>query len=144
MTALDTNELRASGLAIGDVATRTVRNADFGAAREARAQLYGAADEIDRLTDHVAQLERALAAVPHEELCRLLMVRDDEPCSCAKSVLPEIAVTGVATTSYPDATRLTVAGPHGPVVGLPRVAGVHIDIDDHHLTVTYDNPGRTP
>ena len=46
-----------------------------------------AANELDALRTERAALRAALAAVPHAELCRLLMVRDAEPCSCAKSTV---------------------------------------------------------
>lgn len=46
-----------------------------------------AADELDALRTERDALHTALAAVPHAELCRLLMVRDAEPCSCAKSTI---------------------------------------------------------
>lgn len=59
-----------------------------------------------------------------------------------RNVTPEVAVTGTATTDYPDVTRLTVAGPHGRVVGLPQIAGVLVDVDGPHLTVSYTNPER--
>jgi hypothetical protein len=34
------------------------------------------------------------------------------------------------------AVAVNVAGPHGPVVGLPGVAGVRLDVFDHHVSVS--------
>lgn len=110
--------------------SRNLDQAGFPHSAEAVAE---AADEIDAL-------RAALAATPHAPLCHLLMVRDGEPCSCAKSALSEVAVMGTASTLYPDVHRLTVAGPHGRVLGLPAIAGVRLDVDQHHLTVNYSNP----
>lgn len=104
------------------------------------AALLAVADENDAL-------RAALAVIPHAPLCQLLMLRDDEPCSCAKSAAhepsgPPLAVTGMTAVHYPAARRLTVAGPHGNVLGLPAVASVRVDLHDDHLTVSYTNPER--
>jgi hypothetical protein len=128
---IDTTELRKASTAVYLAVEAPV-------AKDLSDKLRGSADEIDAL-------RRALAEVPHAELCRLLMVRDDEPCSCAKSALPAPAgltpaIPDAVRITYLDARSLTVAGPHGPVLGLPRVASVRVDRDDDHLTVSYTNP----
>lgn len=113
---VDTTELRARSKII-----------DPGLPLTAKA-MTDAADELDAL-------RRALAAVPHAELCRLLMTRDDEPCSCEKSAVPQVQVTGTATVRYPDVTRLEVHGPAGRVVGLFALTGALVDLQDDGRTL---------
>lgn len=104
-------------------------------------ELPGTAKALTAAATEIDALRTALAAVPHGELCRLLMVRDDEQCSCAKSLHPApveqatpVLSDGTSIT-YLGATRLNVHGPHGRVVGLLGVTGVHVELHDDGRTV---------
>lgn len=104
------------------------RNLEQAGFPHSAAAVAEAADEIDALRAKVA-------SAPHLAVCTYMTAHFAEPCSCWKTE------TQLESPLALDAvTRLTVAGPHGPVVGLPRVAGVHLDVADHHLTVSYTNP----
>lgn len=112
---VDTTELRARSKII-----------DPGLPLTAKA-MVAAADELDAL-------RRALAAVPHAELCRLLMTRDGEPCSCEKSAIATAStpasplVSDETSVTYLGVTRLNVFGPGGLVNGVLGVTGVHVDL----------------
>ncbi|MGW8430915.1 hypothetical protein ACWGJ9_07295 [Curtobacterium citreum] len=98
--------------------------------------LPGTSDALSAAADEIDALRATLASAPHLAVCTYMTEHFAEPCSCWKTetaLEPPLALDAV--------TRLTVAGPHGPVLGLPRVAGVHLDVDgSHHLTVSYSNP----
>jgi hypothetical protein len=106
------------------------------------AALTAAADEIDAL-------RRALAAVPHAELCRLLMTRDGEPFSCEKSAITTATppasplVSDETSVTYLGVARLNVFGPGGRVVGLLGVTGVHVDLVENGraLQVIFEQGG---
>lgn len=96
--------------------------------------LLYAADELGRVTS-------ALAEAPHSTLCAYMVDHFREPCSCWKAdPSPLFAVTGATTITYGDVRRLTIAGPHGPVLALPRVGSARVELDGDRLTVHYDNP----
>jgi hypothetical protein len=138
---VDTNGLRATSVHLGVLAAREPSNTEWSHLREGKRALFDAADELDRLNDEITQLRAALAAVPHAELCRLLMVRDAEPCSCAKSLHP--APVQQVTPLLSDATsvtflgvnRLNVHGPHGRVIGLLALTGASVDLQDDGRTL---------
>jgi len=116
---VDTTELRARSKII-----------DPGLPLTAKA-MTDAADELDALRG-------ALAAVPHAELCRLLMTRDDEPCSCEKSATAAanpLVIADATSVTYLAARRLNVYGPGGRIVGVLGVTGVHIDQQDDGRTI---------
>lgn len=95
----------------------------------------GTAEAVTAAAAEIDALRAQLASAPHLAVCTYMTAHFAEPCSCWKTE------TQLESPLALDAvTRLTVAGPHGPVVGLPRVAGVHLDVADHHLTVSYTNP----
>lgn len=107
------------------------------------AALIAAADEIDTL-------RTGLAAVPHAELCRLLMTRDDEPCSCEKSSLLVTAapplLSDETSVTYLGVTRLNVFGPGGRVVGVLGVTGVHVERVENGrvLQIVFEQGEMTP
>lgn len=132
---VDTTELR----------TRATNLSEMDLPGSARA-LTDAANELDTL-------RRALAEVPHAELCRLLMVRDDEPCSCPKSALtspapapavdPLVLIPDETSVTYLGVTRLDVHGPAGRLVGVLGVTGVHVEQQDNgrRLVVVFEQGG---
>lgn len=95
------------------------------------AALTASANELDTL-------RTALAAVPHAELCRLLMTRDDEPCSCEKSAIATanpLVIPDATSVTYLAARRLNVHGPVGRLVGVLGVTGVHVEQQDDGRTI---------
>ncbi|UWD83626.1 hypothetical protein NY057_05115 [Curtobacterium flaccumfaciens] len=95
------------------------------------AALTASANEIDTL-------RTALAAVPHAELCRLLMTRDGEPCSCEKSAIATanpLVIPDATSVTYLAARRLNVRGPVGHLVGVLGVTGVHVEQQDDGRTI---------
>ncbi|TDW69146.1 hypothetical protein EDF51_106130 [Curtobacterium sp. PhB25] len=105
------------------------------------AALTAAADEIDTL-------RTALAAVPHAELCRLLMTRDDEPCSCEKSAIATVnplVIADATSVTYLAARRLDVQGPVGRLVGVLGITGVHVEQheDGRRIQVVFEQGEAT-
>jgi hypothetical protein len=110
--------------------------------------MVAAADELDAL-------RRALAAIPHAPLCQLLMVRDDEPCSCAKSAVadttpapvvnPMVLVPDETSVTYLGVTRLDVHGPAGRVLGVLGLTGAHVEQTDggRTLVVVFEQGGQS-
>jgi len=113
--------------------------------------LLYAADELGRVTS-------ALAEAPHSTLCAYMVDHFREPCSCWKadpSPTPGGSITNdPATTITADLapspgtlddalnviTSLTVAGPHGRVLGLLRIRHPRLEFRGPALTIHYDNP----
>lgn len=95
--------------------------------------LPGTAQALTDSADEIDTLRRALAAVPHAELCRLLMTRDGEPCSCEKSAIATvnpIVIADATSVTYLAARRLDVRGPVGRLVGVLGVTRVHVEQHD--------------
>jgi len=118
---VDTTELRKASTAV-------YLAVDMPVAKDLSDRLRAAADEIDAL-------RQTVASAPHLAVCAYMTAHFAEPCSCWKT---ETALESPLTLYA--VTRLTVAGPHGPVIGLPHVDRVRLDVVDHHLTVSYTNP----
>ncbi|WP_284761557.1 hypothetical protein [Curtobacterium sp. MEB011] len=100
--------------------------------------LPGTAQALADAADELDALRRALAAVPHAELCRLLMTRDDEPCSCEKSAIATanpLIIPDATSVTYLAARRLNVYGPGGRIVGVLGVTGVHVEQQDDGRTI---------
>jgi len=95
--------------------------------------LPGTAGALTAAADELDTLRTALAAVPHAELCRLLMTRDNEPCSCEKSAIATanpLVIADATSVTYLAARRLDVHGPVGRLVGVLGVTGVHVEQHD--------------
>ncbi|PYY63636.1 hypothetical protein DEJ30_12035 [Curtobacterium sp. MCPF17_003] len=109
--------------------------------------LPGTAQALTDSADEIDTLRRALAAVPHAELCRLLMTRDGEPCSCEKSAIATSPASPLlsdeTSVTYLGVTRLNVFGPGGRVVGLLGVTGVHVELVENGraLQVVFEQEG---
>lgn len=100
--------------------------------------LPGTAQALTDSADEIDTLRTALAAVPHAELCRLLMTRDNEPCSCEKSAIATanpLVIADAASFTYLAARRLNVYGPGGRIVGVLGVTGVHVEQQDDGRTI---------
>ena len=111
--------------------------------------LDAAADELDRLTT-------ALTTAPHSTLCSYMVDHFHETCSCWKadpspapvgSITATTITANLAPPTLDDAldviTSLTVAGPHGRVLGLPRIRHPRLEFRGPALTIHYDNPEAT-
>lgn len=111
----------------------------------AEMNLPGTSGALTEAANEIDTLRAALAAVPHAELCRLLMTRDDEPCSCEKSALgdtapapsldPLVLIPDATTVTYLGVTRLNVHGPAGRVLGLLGLTGAHVEQHDDGRTL---------
>lgn len=103
--------------------------------------LPGTAQALTDSADEIDALRRALAAVPHAELCRMLMTRDGEPCSCEKSAMVTqqqgnpLVIPDATSVTYLAARRLNVYGPVGRVFGVLGVIGVHVEQQDDGRTI---------
>jgi hypothetical protein len=121
----------------------------------AEMNLPGSSGALTDAATEIDTLRSALAAVPHAELCRLLMTRDDEPCSCEKSALgdtapapsldPLVLIPDATTVTYLGVTRLDVHGPAGRLVGVLGVTGVHVEQQDdgRRLVVIFEQGTTT-
>jgi len=133
---IDTTELRKASTAVYLAAEAPV-------AKDLSDKLRAAADEIDTL-------RKALAASPHSTLCAYMVDHFREPCSCWKadpsptpggSITTDLAPSPATLDDALDViTSLTVAGPHGRVLGLPRIRHPRLEFRGPALTIHYDNP----
>jgi hypothetical protein len=137
---IDTNELRQASVLLGELAAREPSNTDHANLRAAKRALFDAADTIDRLND-------AIASAPHSTLCAYMVNHFGEACSCWKadpSPATDTDMPPTPTTTLDDALAsvrsLTIEGPHGLVLGLPRVGGAQLVFTDTALTVRYHRP----
>jgi len=119
----------------------------------AEMELPGTARALTEAADEIDALRRALATVPHAELCRLLMVRDGEPCSCEKSAAPTplapsldplVLIPDATTITYLGVTRLNVHGPAGRVLGVFGLTGAQVEQQDdgRTLVVVFEQEGQ--
>jgi hypothetical protein len=122
---IDTTALRKASTAVYLAAEAPV-------AKDLSDKLRGAADEIDTL-------RTALAAAPHSTLCSYMVDHFHEPCSCWKAD-PSPSAGRSVDDALDVITSLTVAGPHGRVLGLPRIRHPRLEFRGTALTVHYDNP----
>jgi hypothetical protein len=111
------------------------------------------ATAITEAADELDALRRALAEVPHAPLCQLLMVRDEEPCSCPKSIVtappaaptvnPMVLIPDETSVTYLGVTRLDVHGPAGRVLGVLGLTGAHVEQTDggRTLVVVFEQGG---
>jgi hypothetical protein len=126
---IDTNALRALASVLQQQAVEQMSM--IGPADDA-ALVRAAASEIDRLTT-------ALAASPHSNLCSYMVDHFHEPCSCWKAD-PSPSAGRSVDDALDAVTSLTVAGPHGRVLGLPCIRRPRLEFREAALTIHYDNP----
>lgn len=118
-------------------------------------ELPGTAKALTAAADELDALRIALAAVPHGELCRLLMARDNEPCSCAKSTVPSpppatpavdplVLIPDEMSVTYLGVTRLHVHGPAGRVLGVLGLTGARVEQQDGGRTLIVVFEQATP
>jgi hypothetical protein len=109
-------------------------------------ELPGTAKALTAAADELDALRTALASVPHGTLCQLLMTRDGEPCSCAKSTAPStppatpvvdplVLIPDEMSVTYLGVTRLHVHGPAGRVLGVLGLTGAHVEQQDSGRTL---------